>query len=97
MTANQQNRVASFWFWVTVPTGIAARLATYPLVEWEVITPNTGWIIFGTGIAVSLISLHYFNNAKHSMYLGIEEYNQAAAHADLGAAAYFGGMSFQLR
>ena len=69
VTANQQNSVASFWFWVTVPTGIA----------------------------VSLISLHYFHNAKHSMYLGIKEYNQAAAHADLGAAAYFGGMSFQLR
>lgn len=99
--ANEQNRIASIWFWSTVPVGIIARLATYPLVEWEVITTKTGWIIFGTGITLSivggLVSLHYFNNAKYSMYLAIKEYNQPTAAQQSGSAAYFGGVTFALR
>lgn len=97
--AAAQNQVASIVFWTTVPVGIAARLATYPLVEWEVITPQTGWVIFGSGIALSLVgalvSLHFFNNAKFSMYLGINEYNRSSTMHS-GSTAYFGGMSFRL-
>lgn len=98
--ANEQNRTASIWFWSTVPVGIVARLATYPLVEWDVISTKTGWIIFGAGITLSivggLVSLHYFNNAKYSMYLSIKEYNQSTT-AEPGTSAYFGGVSFRLR
>ena len=101
-TAVEQNRLGNYWFWLTVPVGFAARLATYPLVEFEVITPKTGWVIFGSGIAVSLIgalvSLHYFNNAKSSMYLGIREYNHPTTlgAGSGGGSIYFGGISFRL-
>ncbi len=100
-TSAEQNRIASIWFWSTVPVGFGARLATYPLVELDVITRQTGWIIFGSGIAVSLIgaviSLHYFNNAKFSMYLGIKEYNHPTSVSEPRASAYFGGLTFRLR